>query len=56
MRAMNFSPKTKQALIQALQKQRDFKVELVVSGSGTDLSTQLKGLRLGQYTVIVIRN
>lgn len=53
---MNFNPKTKQELIQALQKQPNFRVEFVVSGSGSDLSTYLKNLKAGQYTAIVIRS
>lgn len=53
---MNLSPKNKTELIQSLQKQKDFKVESVLNGTGPDLVTKMKDLKSGQYTVIVIKD
>lgn len=53
---MNLSPKNKTELIQSLQKQKDFRVESVLTGKESDLVSKIKGLKSGQYTVIVIRD
>ena len=53
---MNLSPKNKTELIQSLQKQKDFKVESVLTGTGSDLITKMKDLKSCQYTVIVIKD
>jgi len=53
---MNLNPKNKAELIQSLQKQRDFKVESVLSGKVSDVVPKVKDLSPGHYTIIVIRS
>jgi hypothetical protein len=53
---MNLNPKNKQELIQSLQKQKDFRVELIFNGSPSEFATKVKDLKTGGYTFIAIKN
>ncbi len=52
---MDFFPKSKQELVQSLQRQRDFKVDLVFTGTVPEIVAKVKELKSGTYTIIVIK-